>query len=161
MVLSSNKPMPPERAAALAATLGARSYEVQRLVAGRWVTESVTGDKEAAIAMAKTLHESGRAAAGVRVMAVQLTPGGEFSEITLYRAMPHEPAEPRIVARKMAIVESPIAEKPSIAREFSRLGDPRMPMPAAGSSNVILALKIAFGIGFALVAFEAILLLHR
>jgi hypothetical protein len=139
-----------------------RNYEVQRYSGGRWMVDSVSDEKEVAITMAKSLLRSGKATQGVRVTAVQTKPSGEYSQITIYRRMPGEPEpvetapQPRPAPKAEAKVE---AEK----RDFKHVDPPAPPAMAKKSrfGHIVLALKIAFLVGFAVVAFEAVHLLSR
>jgi hypothetical protein len=136
-----------------------RNYEVQRYASGRWMVDSVADEKEVALAMAQSLMKSGKAPHGLRVMAVQTKPNGEYSQITIYRRMPGEPEPAAGAPAKPApkAEAKPEAEK----RDFKHVDPPAKPAKAKKGGQILLALKIAFIVGFAVVAFEAIHLLSK
>jgi len=143
-------------------TVLVRNYEIQRYSGGRWVVDSVSDEKDVAITMAQSLLKNGKGAHGVRVMAVQTKPTGEFAQITIFRRMPGEAeAAPAAAAPKPApkVEVKPQAEK----RDFKHVDPPAKSAAPAKSrfGGVMLALKIAFLVGFAAVAFEAIHILGK
>lgn len=151
---------PIKKSDADAALASKRNYEVQRHANGRWLLDSVADEKEVAIAMAKSLLQSGKASQGVRVMAVQIKPGGEFSQITIFRRAPGEANVEPATPPKPAAKTAPQAETEK--RDFKHVDPPKAPAPQTGGfGHIVLALKIAFLVGFAVVAFEAIHILSR
>jgi len=137
-----------------------RAYEIQRLSGTRWVLDSVSDEKDVAITVAKSLMQSGRAPGGVRVMAVQTKPDGDFSQITLYRCMPGEPPPAEPAPRPKA--EAKAEPKPeTVHRDFKHSDGPPPVPQKPKSGHLMLSLKIAFGVGFAVVAFELLRILSR
>lgn len=137
-----------------------RSYELQKFSSGRWLLDSVSDDKDVSIAMAKSLIASGRAPGGVRVMSVQSNRNGQFSEITIFR---HNPGEEPARQTPMSSPKPAVAATSAAAtREFKRSDEPRTPAAKKGRfADVLLALKLALGLGIALAAFQALrLMLH-
>ena len=149
----------PEKENGAALSMPTRTYEVQRLSAGRWIVDSVSDEKEMAIMLAKSLANSKRGQGGVRVMSVMATESGKFSEISLWRSGQPEPQ------REAAPAPKPAPEAPAKHNEvgdFKHLSEP--PAPAAkksGMRNVAYALQAAFGLGVSLAAAEAVYLLMR
>jgi hypothetical protein len=137
-----------------------RNYEIQRYSGGRWVVDSVADEKDVAISMAQSLLKNGKGAHGVRVMAVQTKPSGEFAQITIFRRVPGEaeaaPAAPAPKPAPKAEVK-PETEK----RDFKHVDPPAKPVAPKKGGQVMLALKVAFIVGFAAVAFEAIRILGK
>jgi hypothetical protein len=157
---------PPPRSAANAAMtasaggLPTRSYEVQKFASGRWTLDSVSDDKEVSIAMAKSLLASGRAPSGVRVMSVQSNRNGQFSQITIFRQAPgEEPAQTTTTLKPRATSESARQQE---KRDFSHGEAHAAPTKKKKRfADLILALKLAVGLGVALAAFQALrLALH-
>jgi len=137
-----------------------RSYEIQRFSSGRWMLDSVSDDKDVAIAMAKSLMASGRAPGGVRVMSVQQSPTGQFSQITIFRRTPGESAASDAPAPKPKIVAD---TKPAEDKRDFKHGTqaPATSPKKSRFADLIFALKLAVGIGVTLAAFEALrLTLH-
>ncbi len=135
-----------------------RSYEIQKFSAGRWLLDSIADEKDVAVAMAKALVASGRAASGVRVMAVQQKPDGAFSQITIFRATPGaEPAE--ALARKPA-QEKPAEKAPPREQKDFKHSERPAQAPARKKSrfkDAMFALQVAFGIGITLAIGELLL----
>ncbi len=137
-----------------------RSYEIQRFSSGRWMLDSVSDDKDVAIAMAKSLMASGRAPSGVRVMSVQHNQAGEFSQITIFRRTPGEPVGSETGTLKSKVVST---TKPAQEKRDFKLGSPaHLAQPKKGRfADLLFALKLAVGIGITLAAFQALrLMLH-
>lgn len=132
-----------------------RSYEIQRFSSGRWMLDSVSDDKDVAIAMAKSLMASGRAPAGVRVMSVQQNPTGQFSQITIFRRAPGESAVSDAPAPKPKIEAD--AKPAEDKRDFKHGTQAPATSPKKSRfADLIFALKLAIGIGITLAAFQAL-----
>jgi hypothetical protein len=145
---------------ASAAALPTRSYEVQKFASGRWTLDSVSDDKEVAIAMARSLLASGRATLGVRVMSVQSNRDGQFSQITIFRQAPGEEPTQMTTTLKPRTQTEPA--RPQEKRDFAH-SETRADSTAEKKrfADLILALKLAVGLGVALAAFQALrLALH-
>ncbi len=93
----------------------ARNFEIQRLSGGRWLLDSVSDDKQVAIAMANALMKSGRAPFGVQVMAVQKRPDGQFGEVRIYRLTPEEQK-----GAEATLAKSNVGSKPKLRVERQR-----------------------------------------
>jgi hypothetical protein len=149
--------------AAVTASAGAlptRSYEVQKFASGRWTLDSVSDDKEVAIAMAKSLLASGRAPSGVRVMSVQSNRNGQFSQITIFRQAPGEESAQTTTTLKPRTQTEPARqqEKRDFAHSETHTASTEKKKRFA---DLFLALKLAVGLGVALAAFQALrLALH-
>ena len=138
-----------------------RTFEVQRHAQGRWVVDTIADDKDCAIELAKELMNSPRPPSGVRVMAVELTDTGKFSEISVFRSTKADqgrdelqPVRPKIEATAKTNTET---------RELKQSGRPHAPAKAKSSAlkNLLRALYTAIGLGSGLAAAEAIRLLMR
>ncbi len=139
-----------------------RNYEVQRYASGRWIVDSVADERDVAIAVAQSLLRSARAPHGVRVMAVQTKPSGEYSQVTIFRRVPGEP-EPAPSAPVSRPAPKTDVKPASEKRDFKHVDPPAKPAARTKGrfAAMMLALKIAFIVGFAVVAFAMIHLLGR
>jgi hypothetical protein len=141
-----------------------RTYEIQKFSSGRWMLDSVADDKKVAIEMAAALTKSGRAPGGVQVMAVQRSSDGQFSEVRVHRSMPNDPqaAEKPVAAPKAEAKIEP--KKATEIGDFKRLDRPEVPQEPKKKGrfkDLLLALKIAFGLGLCAALIEAFHILVR
>jgi hypothetical protein len=134
-----------------------RTYEIQRFSSGRWMLDSVADDKKVAIEMAAALMKSGRAPGGVQVMAVQRGRDGQFSEVRVHRAMPNDAPATEKPASAPKIEVKPEVKKTTEVRDFKHAERSEAPQEPkkSGFKDVVLALKVAFGLGICAAAFEA------
>lgn len=114
-----------------------RNYEIHKCVGGRWTLDSVSDEKDVALAMAKSLLEGGRAPSEVKVLVVQQKHDGQFSEVAIYRATIEEHRAAEIEARKQ--------KRLSEAANGRRRG-PQAPRlrEARDFKTLMLAMKAAF-----------------
>lgn len=140
---------------ATAAALPTRSYEVQKFANGRWTLESVSDDKEVAIAMAKSLLAGGRATSGVRVMSVQNNRAGQFTQITIFRQAPGEESAQTLTTLEPEIRTKPARqqEKRDIAQYGTRATST---VKKKRFSDPVLALKLTLALCAAVAAFQAL-----
>jgi hypothetical protein len=140
-----------------------RTYEIQRFSSGRWMLDSVADDKKVAIEMAAALMKSGRAPGGVQVMAVQRSQDGQFSEVRVHRSMPNDPQATEKSAAAPKVDAKPEAKKPADIRDFKHGDRPESPAEPKKSrfKDLLLALKIAFGLGLCAALIEAFHILVR
>ena len=133
-----------------------RTYEIQRFSGGRWMLDSVADDKKVALEMAAALMKSGRAPGGVQVMSVQQGRDGQFNQISIHRAMPNSaPTTEKSAAGPKAEVKAEV--KKTEVGDFKSGTHPDKPKaPKKGRfKDVVLALKVAFGLGLCVAIFEA------
>ncbi len=140
-----------------------RTYEIQKFSSGRWMLDSVADDKKVAVEMATALMKSGRAPGGVQVMAVQRSQTGQFSEVRVYRSMPNDPQAADKPAPAPRTDSKPELKKPAEGRDFKHGGHPEPTgEPKKGRfKDLVLALKVAFGLGFCAALIEAFRILVR
>jgi hypothetical protein len=140
-----------------------RTYEVQRFSSGRWMLDSIADDKKVAIEMATALIKSGRAPGGAQVMAVQRSQDGQFSEVRIHRSMPHDPQATDKPAATPKVDAKLEVKKPPEIRDFKYSDQPDSPPETKKSrfKDLLLALKIAFGLGLCAAMIEAFHLLVR
>ena len=125
-----------------------RTYEIQKFSGGRWVLDSVADDKKVAIEMSAALMKSGRAPGGVQVMSVQRGRDGQFSEVRIHRAMPNDGAAEKPAAAPAPKAEIKVEPKKTEVGDFKHVERPRTPEPKKSrGSDLLLVLKIAFGLG--------------
>lgn len=138
-----------------------RTYEVQRHEKGRWIVDTLADDKEVAIESAKMLMTGRRPPSGVRVMAVELKDSGKFSEISVYRSTIADGGRDEAPAPrpKIEVKAKPTAEM----RDFTHAerSAPAQEVKGSGFKNAVRALVLAFGVGAALAAFQALRVLMR
>ncbi|HUK07461.1 MAG TPA: hypothetical protein VLX09_06305 [Stellaceae bacterium] len=134
--------------------MASRSYEIQRFSGGRWVLDSVSDDKDVAVAMARALMESVRAPAGVRVMSCQQNDDGTFSEFTVFRASPVDEHNAEAQSRRLKVEEEVrnAREERAKDRKNDLAGEPSS--KRRRFQDVILAVQLAFGIGITLTAIQ-------
>jgi hypothetical protein len=140
-----------------------RTYEIQRFSSGRWMLDSVADDKKVAIEMATALMKSGRAPGGVQVMAVQRSQDGQFSEVRVHRSMPNDSQATEKPAAAPKVEPKPEVKKPTEIRDFKHSDQPdAAPEPKQTRfKDLLLALKIAFGLGLCAALIEAFHILVR
>jgi len=140
-----------------------RTYEIQKFSSGRWMLDSVADDKKVAIEMATALAKSGRAPGGVQVMAVQRSQTGQFSEVRVYRSMPNDPQSTEKQAAPPKTEAKAEAKKPAEVRDFKHnTQSDAADAPKKGRfKDLVLALKVAFGLGFCAALVEAFHILVR
>jgi len=132
-----------------------RSYEIQRFSGGRWVLDSVSDDKDAAVTVAKALMESVRAPAGVRVMSCQRNDDGTFSEFTVYRASPIDEHNAEATSRRLKAEEEIRSFREQRESEKRADRQPRAPKQNRNRfKDVVLALELSVGIGITLAAVQ-------
>jgi hypothetical protein len=133
-------------------------YEVQRHSEGRWLVDTVSDDREVAIALAKSLMGGRRAPSGVRVMAVMMTDNGKFSEVSVYRSTMLDKEGEAAPAPKPKI-----EAKPKPAQEQREFKHAERPKEAAKKKafGIVQTLQFAFGLGVVLAALEALNLMMR
>jgi hypothetical protein len=140
-----------------------RTYEIQKFSSGRWMLDSVADDKKVAVEMAAALMKSGRAPGGVQVMAVQRSQDGQFSEVRVHRSMPNDPQATEKPAAAPKVEAKPEVKKPIEIRDFKH-SDQLDSAPEPRKSrfkDLLLVLKIAFGLGLCAAMIEAFHLLAR
>jgi hypothetical protein len=142
---------------AVSAPSSTKVYEVQRHSEGRWLVDTVSDDREVAIALAKSLMGGRRAPSGVRVMAVMMTDNGKFSEVSVYRSTVLDKGAEPAPAPRPKIEAKP---KPVPEREFKHSDRPKEAKAKKGF-GVVQTLQFAFGIGVLLAALEALHLMMR
>jgi hypothetical protein len=141
--------------------MASRSYEIQRFGGGRWVLDSVSDDKDVAIAMAKALMDGVRAPAGVRVMSCQQNDDGTFSEFTIFRASPVDEHNAEAQSRRLKVEEEvkSAREERASKRRNARVAETRPKRQRF--QEVVLALQLAFGIGITLTAIQMLRIAFR
>lgn len=140
-----------------------RTYEIQKFSSGRWMLDSVADDKKVAIEMATALMKSGRAPGGVQVMAVQQSNDGQFSEVRVHRSMPNDPQATEKPAPASKVEVKPEVRNTAEVRDFKHSDRPEAPQEPKKSrfKDLVLALKIAFGLGLCAALIEAFHILVR
>jgi hypothetical protein len=115
-----------------------RNYEIHRCVGGRWTLDSVSDEKDVAMAMAKSLLESNRAPSEVKVVVVQQKHDGQFTEVAIYRATIEEHRATEMEARKQKRLSEAANGRLGYAPQAPRMREAR------NVTTLLLTMKATF-----------------
>jgi len=137
-----------------------RTYEVQRHVQGRWTVDTVSDDREVALELAKEMLGAKRPPAGVRVMSVELTDSGKFSETSIFRSTMSDQSREGSPSRYQAPAKAAIKSE---IRDFKHMQQPRPPERVASNrlQHLVRVVWLAFGVAATLVTVELLIRLMR